>query len=216
MKAWLTVFCSGDYGLLEASITNFEKLPCRPQRLLRRQHDASLVQRLNGVQKRRAVVLFQYVLPHLDREVGPQANKVSVKRRMVQRAERETVADMRLPSWFGIGNNVRSVEKFIVAQAAEGALPPVRFEHALAKGPLVQPHAHGGGYIGAARRLDAVTIQHGSIALQPEMNGIVHGDREGELSRIVGHNEHRPGREIFSRHDAVEIDERQAAFQRET
>jgi hypothetical protein len=77
---------------------------------------------LNRMHKRWTVALAANVWANLDNAVRAQSQKGTVKRRMVQGAERKTVANMRLAFGLRVRNDVSRIEKLLVAEPAERAL----------------------------------------------------------------------------------------------
>ena len=59
----------------------------------------------------------------------------------MQPTKREAVSYLGLPFRLGIGNDVGRVEQFLVTEAAERTLMPVRFEYPLPECLLVQSSA---------------------------------------------------------------------------
>ena len=108
-----------------------------PQRRYLWQRDRLAVKRLYGVGKRWPVMLMEDVLADLHHEVGAEPNKIRVERRMMQLAEGETIDHARLTLRFGVGNNVRSIEKLFMAEMAEGTLALVGFKNTLAENTLM-------------------------------------------------------------------------------
>ena len=74
----------------------------------------------------RPVMLVQDGLADLDRVVGPDCEEQAVEGGVVQLAERDAVADNRFALGVAIGSDVRSVEQFLVVQAAQGTSLLVR------------------------------------------------------------------------------------------
>jgi hypothetical protein len=77
---------------------------------------------LNRMHKRWTIAFAPNVWANLDNAVRAQSQKGTVKRRMVQCAERKTVANMRLAFGLRVRNDVSRIEKLLVAEPAERAL----------------------------------------------------------------------------------------------
>ncbi len=91
----------------------------------RRNQQGSAINGLKPVPKHRAVDLHQDRLAHLDYQVGPYSEDVPVEGGVVQRAQRETVGDDRLPEWMPVRKNMGGLEEFGVFEAAHRALLPI-------------------------------------------------------------------------------------------
>ena len=82
--------------------------------------------------------MLKNISTYLHNVVGCDPNYVSVKSRMVERAQSEPVGDRSDAARVGVRNNVGRVEKFVATQPADGTVVLVRAHNALAKLALVQ------------------------------------------------------------------------------
>ena len=139
---------AGSRGCTESFIAILQQFPRGPELLRSRQQDSTIVEVLQSVQQHRTVLFVQDVLPHFDDIVGGDADEQTIERGMVQLAERHAVANRGFTIGLGIRDDMRSVEKFLMAQAAERALFPIGLQHPLAKASLMNTRSHGRGPAG--------------------------------------------------------------------
>src|SRR5437879_6950150 len=88
----------------------------------------------------RTICLLEHIEPNLDFQIGPHAEHVPIESRMMQGAECEAVRHDRAPAWMPVGQDVRRLEKFLMAEATDRAALTVRLQDSHAEALLMQPH----------------------------------------------------------------------------
>ena len=87
--------------------------------------------------KHRAILFAEDVAADFDDQVWTDSKDLAVECCMVQRAQRQTIRDHRNSAWMAIGQNMRRVQQFAMAQATNAAGFAVGEQYTLAKGLLV-------------------------------------------------------------------------------
>ena len=80
---------------------------------------------LKSVEQHWPIFFFQDIVTNFDDIVGPYPDHETVKGRVVEFAEGNTVTHNGITVGFSIGDDVRRVQKFEMLQAAERALLPI-------------------------------------------------------------------------------------------
>ena len=88
---------------------------------------------LKSVEQHGTILLFQDIVSNFDDIVWPYADHETVKRRMVQFAEGNTVIHNGITVGFSIRDDMSRVQKFEMLQAAERALLSICMQHPLAE-----------------------------------------------------------------------------------
>jgi hypothetical protein len=93
--------------------------------------------------ERRAIALTQDIRPKLDRQVGTDAEEISVERRVMEAAQSKSVGEHRFAAGMTIGQYVSRVEQLPVAEPAHRASGLIRVQDPLAEPTLVEsPQSH--------------------------------------------------------------------------
>jgi hypothetical protein len=201
--------------LAKALVPSFDEVARRLQIGPPWKDDACPVERLKGVDERGTVGFGEDVVTDLNHIVRAEAEEVAIEGRMMERAEGDSVSDEWLPSRVRVGNDMRRVEKFLVTQAAERALTLVRLEYPFAKSSLMESEAHHGSRVEptccVSVLVELIDLLGGP---QTDVSCIVDGHGERESAGLVGYDEDRPGSEVPTRGDPVEIGKGQAPLHR--
>ena len=83
-----------------------------------RNRDGRPVESLQAVTEHGAVDFAKDVLANLNDEVGSDPDEVGIERCVMQLAQRDPVRDHRVATRLAVGDDVRSVEQFLVAELA--------------------------------------------------------------------------------------------------
>ncbi len=131
--------------LTKTLIANFDELACWLQIGTPRYDDPATVERLERVNERRPVMLFENISADLEHVIRAEPQEVAIERCVMQRTQGDPVSDKWLSGWFRVGDYVGGIMEFFVAQAAERALTLIRLQHALTEGSLVESNTDRGG-----------------------------------------------------------------------
>lgn len=105
---------------------------------------------LNAMTEHGAINLGQQIFSDNNLIVGCYSYKVPIIRCVMNLTERKAVADHRLAVRIAVGNDVRRIQEFRVAQLAEGALAAVGLQDTRAEGPLVNSDSETCGNVPSA------------------------------------------------------------------
>jgi hypothetical protein len=166
---------------------------------------------LNPVHKGWTILFFENISSNLDLKVWPHGDEVRVECCMMQRAQRESIPDMRLTLGFRIGDDVRGIKQLLVSKTTKCALAPVCIKHTLTKCALMQSNFDGGRNVRpASEPLVFGQNARPSIRIQPTVRCVIDCNRKDERGWIIANNECGPGRKILSCYKPMEINKRQA------
>ncbi|MCR4374522.1 MAG: hypothetical protein NUW22_06700, partial [Acidobacteria bacterium] len=107
---------------------------------------------LESMDQHWSIGIIKHILTDLDYAVRPEPNQVSVKRRMVQVAQRHTVGHGRFAEWISVRHDVRGFEKFLALETADGAVVLIGPNNPFTESRLVQPLSKQAGYIPPTNR----------------------------------------------------------------
>jgi hypothetical protein len=155
----------------------------------------------------------QNIQAHLHDQIRTDPQYVPIECRMMELAEREAIWDNGFAQGVAIGEDMGGLQEFGVAEAANRTLRLVGTEDALAEALLVKSAlGHGGDVLAASLRAClGDDLMHCGALL-----GCVHRHTETKARRIIGHNIDRPHRQVLTRNDAEEVDQRRSALHGES
>jgi len=99
--------------------------------------DRAVLEALQTMLQHRSVDLLQNVETHLDFKIRRDADDVGVECSVVQLAEREPIGNHRLSQRMAVWQNMRRLEQFVMAEAANGAALLIGAQNALTEATLV-------------------------------------------------------------------------------
>lgn len=140
-------------------MTKGEKIPVRPELLVPGHIEALAMQRLEPVDQCGAVFFLEKVRSSFDGVVWCHADKVAVESSMVEGAEGKAIPNSRFPLCIRVGDDMGSLQQFLMPQPAEGALPPIRLQHPFPEDPLVETYPNLGRGIAASQFLKLIATQ---------------------------------------------------------
>jgi hypothetical protein len=165
---------------------------------------------LQAVAKHRAVALLEHLRVNLDNIIRPDPYQEMIEGGMVNLAEGESVGHRGIPCGVSVRDDVRSVEKITVAEAAEGALVTICAKDALPESPLVQTDLDCRRNVGPSCLDFAQFQRRPDGSLHGGLGGlrVISSDCKGQPSWVVPNDEDGPDREILPGDDPVKVDQR--------
>ena len=91
-----------------------------------------------------AILFIKKILADFDDEIRTDAEQVSIEGRVVQTAQGDPVREDRLPFWMAVGDDVSSLQEFLVAKTADCTLLAISSEDPTSELLLMQPPVSDG------------------------------------------------------------------------
>ena len=161
---------------------------------------------LEAVAKHRAINLLENVRTDGDGQIiRTDSDDEVVVGRMVQFAESQPIRDGRRTA-LRIGDDVRSLDKALLLQRADGARVPIRPKHCAAESALVHASPDNLKSIAASRRIPGEELGADDLGrvvcnVKKELSGL----------RVIANDEYREERQVPPRVNAVQVDQWQAS-----
>lgn len=114
------------------------------------------MKRLDGVDERGTISLFEDVSPDLDDAVRADTDEVAIEGHVMELAQRQSITNEGGTLGFRVGHYVRCIEQLLVPEPAQRALVPVRLEDSLPERSLMESLANGGRDVLPSSRLPLI------------------------------------------------------------
>lgn len=164
---------------------------------------------LQAVAQHWAVDFFQDVEADFHRVVRGDAQDLAVECGVVQLAQGQSVLHDRIAPGIGVFNDVGGVQQLLMSEPAKRAAVSIGSQDALPESLLVKPAPYVRSQIGTAGFAGAVGYGHLlPVKVRSQKQGsVIHRNGEGQILRIISHDEHGPDSQILAGNDSVKINQ---------